>query len=145
MKLIDVTTSNGDVAEMAWLVGAESVHRQLRTNLPPNYVMRMQQVFANGARMLIAAEDEQVAGVALWRLVENTYEGRRLYIDDLVTDESQRSKGVGKLLLQQLEKHARDIGCDVLTLDSGVQRAGAHKFYFREGMHIALFSFRKSL
>lgn len=46
-------------------------------------------------------------GVALWRLIENTYEGSRLYIDDLVTEESQRSKGVGKLLLNHLEARAR--------------------------------------
>jgi GNAT superfamily N-acetyltransferase len=145
MKLIDVTNSKGDIAEMGWLLSAEAVHRQLRTNLPADYVMRMQQIFANGARMLVAAKDEKVFGVALWRLVENTYEGQRLYIDDLVTDELHRSKGIGKLLLQQLEKRAKDIGSDVLVLDSGVQRAAAHKFYFREGMHVASFSFRKSL
>jgi GNAT superfamily N-acetyltransferase len=145
MKLIDVTNSKGDITEMAWMLSAEAVHRQLRTNLPLDYVMRMQQVFANGARMLVVAEHENVVGVALWRLVENTYEGQRLYIDDLVTDESQRGKGIGKLLVQQLEKRARDIGCDVLVLDSGVQRAAAHKFYFREGMYVASFSFRKSL
>jgi GNAT superfamily N-acetyltransferase len=145
VKLIDVTNSYGDIAEMGWLLSAEPVHRQLRANLPLDYVLRMQQVFANGARMLVATENEQVAGVALWRLVENTYEGRRLYVDDLVTDEAQRSKGVGKLLLQHLESHARSIGCDVLVLDSGVQRSEAHHFYFREGMRIASFSFRKSL
>ena len=84
-------------------------------------------------------------GIALWRLIENTYEGKRLYVDDLVTHEAKRSKGVGKLMLAQLENYARQLGCDVLALDSGVQRAGAHKFYFREEMQISSFCFRKSL
>lgn len=145
MKLIEVTNSSGDIVESDWLIHAEVVHRQLRAQLPQDYVSRMRLVFENGARMLLAVRNEQVVGVALWRVIENTYEGRRLYVDDLVTDKSQRSQGIGKRLLQHLEKYARDVGCDVLALDSGVQRAEAHKFYFREGMCVASFSFRKML
>jgi len=145
MRLVEVTDNNGQVIAPEWLARAEQVHRQLRPQLPADYVGRMRDVFANGARLLVAVSDEQVLGVALWRLIENTYEGLRLYVDDLVTDESQRSRGVGKLLLQHLEQQARALGCAVLALDSGVQRAAAHKFYFREGMHIPSFCFRKNL
>jgi GNAT superfamily N-acetyltransferase len=145
MKLIEVTDGHGNIVAPQWLIHAESVHRQLRPMLPVDYQARMQQVFANGARMLLAVKDDVVVGVALWRLIENTYEGLRLYIDDLVTDENMRSQGIGQCLLQHLESQAREFGCDVLALDSGVQRAAAHKFYFREGMHIPSFCFRKSL
>ena len=145
MRLIDVTDASGAVVEPGWLARAESVHRQLRTALPADYAGRLSRVFANGGRMVVAAEGETVAGVALWRLIENTYEGRRLYVDDLVTDETRRSQGVGKALLGHLEATARRLGCDVLALDSGAQRAAAHKFYFREGMHIPGFCFRKDL
>lgn len=145
MKLIDVTDVNGAIIELEWLIQAEVVHRQLRPMLPKDYIERMRKIFANGARLLIAVNGEVVVGLALWRLIENTYEGSRLYIDDLVTEESQRSKGVGKLLLSHLETRAQALGCNVLALDSGVQRASAHKFYFREQMHISSFSFRKSL
>jgi hypothetical protein len=47
------------------------------------------------------------------------------------------------MALDWLEAQAKKLGCDVLALDSGVQRSGAHKFYFREGMHIPAFCFRK--
>ncbi len=144
-RIIDVTDADGRVAEAAWLGRAEAVHRQLRTALPADYAARLAQVFANGGRLAVAAEGETVAGVALWRLIENTYEGRRLYVDDLVTDAAQRSRGVGKALLGHLENKARGLGCNVLALDSGAQRAAAHKFYFREGMHIPGFCFRKDL
>lgn len=145
MKLIDVTDDSGRIAEPHWLGRAEGVHRQLRTTLPADYAGRLAQVFANGGRLAVAADGEAVIGVALWRLIENTYEGRRLYIDDLVTDESHRSRGVGGALLGHIEERARRLGCDVLALDSGAQRAAAHKFYFREGMHIPGFCFRKNL
>jgi GNAT superfamily N-acetyltransferase len=145
MRLIDVTDEIGCVVEPLWLGRAEGVHRQLRTALPPDYAGRLAQVFANGGRLAVAVEGEAVLGVALWRLIENTYEGRRLYVDDLVTDAALRSRGVGKALLGHLENTARGLGCDVLALDSGAQRAAAHKFYFREGMHIPGFCFRKNL
>lgn len=145
MQLVEVTDNSGNIIALNWLISAELVHRQLRPMLPVDYVGRMREVFANGARLLVAINGDQVVGVALWRLVENTYEGLRLYVDDLVTDELHRSQGVGKLLLQHLEAQARALGCHVLALDSGVQRAAAHKFYFREGMHIPSFCFRKTL
>ncbi len=143
--VVEVTGSDGSVAEPAWLARAEPVHRQLRTGLPADYAGRLRAVFANGARMSVATENSAVRGVALWRVVENTYEGRRLYVDDLVSDEAHRSRGVGKTLLGHLERLARDMQCDVLALDSGTQRTDAHRFYFREGLVIPAFSFRKNL
>ena len=37
------------------------------------------------------------------------------------------------------------LGCPALSLDSGIQRARAHRFYFREGLAITTFGFTKSL
>ncbi len=145
MRLIEITDDGGGIVEPLWLVRAEAVHRQLRPQLPLDYLGRMRQVFANGARLMVVVDNERVLGLGLWRLIGNTYEGRRLYVDDLVTDEPTRSQGVGKFLLQHLEQQARTLGCEVLALDSGVQRVEAHKFYFREGMHIRSFCFRKTL
>ena len=145
MKVVAVTDDQGGVTEQAWLLRAEAVHRQLRPQLPLDYVSRLREIFANGGRMAVVAESDGVVSVALWRIIENTYEGRRLYVDDLVSDEEQRSQGAGKLLLDWLEDKARSLGCGVLALDSGVQRAGAHRFYFREGMHVSAFSFKKVL
>jgi GNAT superfamily N-acetyltransferase len=143
--VVEVTGSDGSVVESTWLARAEPVHRQLRPGLPADYAGRLRVVFANGARMSVATEGETVRGVALWRMIENTWEGRRLYVDDLVSDDAHRSRGVGRALLQHLERHARDSQCDVLALDSGTQRTEAHRFYFREGLVIPAFSFRKNL
>jgi len=143
LKVLAVTDDSGVVLEPAWLVQAESVHRQLRPQLPPDYVARLAEVFANGARMVLVIEGDDICCVALWRIIENTFEGRRLYVDDLVSDEAKRSQGAGKMMLDWLEAKAKSLGCDALALDSGVQRERAHRFYFREGMHISSFCFRK--
>lgn len=145
LALVEVTGAGGEVLAPDWLARAEAVHRQLRERLPADYAGRLAAVFANGARMSLAAQGQAVRGLAVWRLVENTYEGRRLYVDDLVTDAAHRSQGVGKFLVAQLEARARALGCDVLALDSGTQRSAAHRFYFREGFVIPSFCFRKTL
>jgi GNAT superfamily N-acetyltransferase len=145
MRLLAVTDGSGAIVEPAWLAQAESVHRQLRPQLPPDYAGRLAEVFANGARMALVVEGDAVLGVAVWRLIENTADGRRLYVDDLVSDEASRSQGAGKMMLAWLEDTASALRCDALTLDSGVQRQRAHRFYFREGMHIASYCFRKAL
>ena len=144
MEVLAVTDDQGRLLEPVWLARAESVHRQLRPQLQ-DYVKRLQAVFDNGVRMAVVAENHEVVSVALWRIIENTYEGRRLYVEDLVSDEAKRSRGAGRLLLGWLENKAKSLGCDVLALDSGVQRQGAHRFYFREGMHVSSFCFKKVL
>jgi GNAT superfamily N-acetyltransferase len=71
--------------------------------------------------------------------------GHVLYVDDLVTHEALRSGGYGAVLLDWLYARARSLGCDVLDLDSGVQRFDAHRFYFRSGMHIHAYHFRRRI
>jgi GNAT superfamily N-acetyltransferase len=140
-----VTNDDGVLINPAMLAAAETVHRQLRPNLPADYVGTMQAIFARGGRMTMAVQDERIAGIAVWRVLLKTVAGLELYVDDLVTDETQRSTGVGKALLQHLESEARRFGCSNLALDSGTQRHRAHRFYFREGMSVLSFRFVKIL
>lgn len=145
MKIVKITATGGQVIEAEWLLRAEIVHRQLRPQLPADYAKRMAEIFATGVKMWVAADGAKVAGIAVFRCIENTHAGRKLYVDDLVTDETQRSKGVGKLLLDGLTQEARRGGCQSLELDSGTQRTDAHRFYFREHMAIRVFGFTKPL
>ena len=145
MNIVHITDDAGRIVERGWLKRAEGVHRQLRTALPADYEGKMKRVFADGARMCIAADQDAVRGVAVYRINENTFEGLHLYVDDLVTDERQRSRGVGRALMEHLQDLARAAGCEATTLDSGTQRTQAHKFYFREGMVVSSFHFRKPL
>jgi hypothetical protein len=144
-QIVEVTDDSGAIVAPDWFAKAEAVHRQLRTGLPADYKGKMKRVFAGGARMCVAADGPVVAGVAVYRVYENTFQGRQLYVDDLVTDEKRRSKGVGRALLSYLEQKARAANLENLALDSGTQRQQAHKFYFREGMVVTSFHFGKRL
>ena len=98
-----------------------------------------------GLRFLAAFEEDRCLGVAGWRLVASTSTLRKLYVDDLVTTRSARSRGVGSLLLDELVRRAEAAGCTTLELDSGVQRHGAHRFYLRERMDITAHHFSVAL
>ena len=145
MKVINITDAQRQITELNWLKAAEPVHRQLRPNLPADYVARMKEVFASGGEMLVVTDGEDVLGVCVFRMTEKTLYGRELYCDDLITNEKKRSSGVGKLMLDTLNEFAQARGCDYLGLDSGTQRQKAHRFYFREGLTITAFHFVKPL
>ncbi len=120
------------------------VVRQLRPHLTQeNYVSELRAVLDGGARMVGCFDGERVVGCGVFREMRKLYTGKSIYVDDLVTDEQSRSRGVGKALLEWVEEEARRLGIEWVTLDSGVQRERAHKFYVREGYSIACFNFKK--
>lgn len=143
VRIVQITGKHREVLDPGWLARAETVHRQLRPQLPADYNGKMRSIFRDGGEMCIAVLDEKAAGVAVYREFENTHVGRRFYVDDLVTDEATRSAGVGHALIAYLEKTARERGCPGFDLESGTHRTRAHRFYFREGFYLTAFSFRK--
>lgn len=119
---------------------------ELRPHLTPgSFTAVYDEGHPQGLRFTAAYAEGRCVGVAGWRVVASTSPLRQLYVDDLVTSTAYRSAGVGKALLDELERRAREVGCSVLTLDSGVNRHDAHRFYLRERMHIASHHFAKRL
>jgi GNAT superfamily N-acetyltransferase len=133
------------VTEPCWLARAETVHRALRPDLPADYAGTMQGIVADGGEIAVAAAGDEVLGVTVFRAYRNTSCGVYFYVDDLVTAPAARSLGVGKRLLDWLADEAKARGAARLRLDSGTHRIDAHRFYHREGMHIACFHFSRDL
>jgi GNAT superfamily N-acetyltransferase len=68
-----------------------------------------------------------------------------LYVDDLVSKSGDRSKGYGNQLFNWLVNYAQTENCQQLTLDSGVQRFAAHRFYLHQRMEITSHHFTLKL
>jgi GNAT superfamily N-acetyltransferase len=126
------------------ILATRGLMRRLRPHVPEDAylgtVQRMMQ--SDGYQLAAVSVAGAVVAVAGYRFIEMLYCGRILYVDDLVTDDDQRSKGYGRELLEWLKAEARQRGCAELHLDSGVQRERAHRFYFREGLAINAYHFR---
>ena len=119
------------------------VMQQLRSHLVEGeFVARVRRMQREGFHLALLADDTRaVRAVAGYRYQDKLFSGQNMYVDDLVTDQSQRSLGHGRTLLTWLRDEAKRHGCVQLELDSGVQRFDAHRFYLRERMHISAYHF----
>jgi len=140
MEIIDLAPDDARWAQ------AFEVLRELRTHLTEAMLTDvLAEGTPQGLRFTAVFDGDECIGVAGWRLVANTSAIRKLYVDDLVTRATDRSRGAGALLLADLESRARAAGCTVIDLDSGVEKHDAHRFYLRERMHIRGHHFTKVL
>ena len=105
--------------------------------------MRRQQ--AHGYQLVCVLGAAGPVAVAGFRCSEALAWGRYLYVDDLATLASERSRGHGARLIAWLRDYALRHGCEQLHLDSGVQRFSAHRFYLREGFSITSHHFALEL
>jgi GNAT superfamily N-acetyltransferase len=123
-----------------------SVMRELRPHINAiDFASRVLHQQKEGYQLVFLELDGAVRSVAGFRLLNLLFSGRTLYVDDLVTRDSDRSRGFGAALFEWMADYAREQGCEYLTLDSGVQRFAAHRFYLRHGMDITSHHFQLKL
>ena len=131
----------------AWRIGlaatpeqvgrCSSVMRELRPHIKAiDFAARVLKQQEEGYQLAFLELDGVVRSVAGFRIFNLLFSGRTLYIDDLVTHDSDRSCGFGAALFDWLVEYAKGQACAHLSLDSGVQRFAAHRFYLTRGMDI---------
>lgn len=120
------------------------VMHELRTHIAKEqrFVERVLRQQKEGYQLAFLESEGEVCVVAGYRFLESLFSGKFLYVDDLVTRQSDRARGFGGELLDWLINQARKRGCENLELDSGVQRFDAHRFYFLKRMSISSYHFR---
>ena len=96
---------------------------------------------APGYRLVALYEGTTAVALASYRLQENLVHGRFLYVEDLVTDAGARGHGHGERLMAWLRGQARQLDCARLVLDTGLDNALGHRFYFRCGLLAAALRF----
>lgn len=134
-----------DPAARDVIAACESLHMHLRHDLEQPYVDHMMTLLSEGAQLAVGYDGGTMRCLALYRVFGTTLGGKRLYVDDLVTEPECRGQSYGAQMLSWVEAAAKSQGCIMTTLESGVQRADAHRFYYRTGYSITAFSFEKAL
>ena len=56
----------------------------------------------------IAEENNHILGIALYYFKYSTWKGKCLFLEDIIVTESQRGKGLGKLLFEEVVKIAKE-------------------------------------
>jgi hypothetical protein len=90
-------------------------------------LIRMQE--NKGYNLVSLSEAGQILSAAGFRFCRSLGWGKYLYVDDLVTDASKRSKGAGKALFDWLVDRAGEAECAELRLDSALWRNERHRFF----------------
>lgn len=118
------------------------VIHQLRPFLAEDeFVERVNRQFQQGYHLYCLVESGKVRAVTGFRISESLGHGKFLYVDDLVADEKERSKGFGGTLFDWLVDYAKREDCAELRLDCAVHRFDAHRFYMRKRMKLTTHHF----
>ncbi|WP_019153476.1 GNAT family N-acetyltransferase [Robertmurraya massiliosenegalensis] len=110
---------------------AYPVMKQLRTHLDEEaYLLLVKEAQEQeNYKMFALIENETIVAVTGFMPMITLYNGKFIWVCDLVTDIHHRSKGYGEVLLHHVHQWAKDNGYDVVSLSSGLQRLDAHRFY----------------
>ncbi len=71
--------------------------------------------------------------------------GKFMEVDNVVVDKALRNSGLGKILLDEVEKIAKHEGCQMMLAASYTHNTASHRFYFREKYIIRGFVFTKEI
>jgi GNAT superfamily N-acetyltransferase len=88
--------------------------------------------------LLVAEESGNIVGFIAFVLCDLfVLPGKRCRIEALCVDAALRKQGIGRKLIAEVEAEAKQKGCILLELTSGMRRAieGTHDFYRALGFH----------
>ena len=122
------------------------VMSELRTHLyKKDFLKTVRHMESEGYKLAYIEDEGKVVTTAGYRIYTNLMMGKHLYVDDLVTSDSARSRGYGERMVNWLREEAINENCNFYHLDSGTHRNEAHKFYFKHGFTIASYHFSETL
>lgn len=142
--------STSDIRELTteaeWRA-AFPVLNQLRDHLSEaEFLDSLSEMRKEGYRLFALLLGEEIVSVAGVEIRTNFYNGRHLFVYDLVTRADRRSEGHGARLMAFVEDWACERNCESITLESGLWRSDAHRFYEDDlDMDRFCYTFKKEL
>lgn len=104
------------------------------------------QLFKSDFYCLVCEQDQQVIGVLNLRFEQQLHHAAWIAeIMEFAVDAAYRNQGIGKEMLSNACRIAKDYGCTQIEVACNQLRTDTHRFYLREGMHNFHFKFSKSL
>lgn len=97
-------------------------------------IQRVRRQRQQGYRLLAAWQGSSPVGLAGYRFHEMLVRGPAIYVDDLVVADSERRRGLGARLLDEVAAIGRRENCAALVLDTAIGNCLGQRFYFRYGL-----------
>ena len=139
MKLRELTT----IKEMLSQIGTiRFLYPNLSEEKYESYLLEM--VLHNYTQIAVFDNDVCLGITGCWSATK-LWTGKYLEIDNFVVNPEYRSKGIGKMLTDYVEKKAIELHCSSIVLDAFTGNFGAHRFYYNQGYTPKGFHFVKIL
>jgi ribosomal protein S18 acetylase RimI-like enzyme len=100
---------------------------------------------SDGYEIVAIQQEGQILAVMGYRVLSDFVRGKHIYIDDLISSEKVRSKGLGAKLLTHAEAIAEDLGCKTLRLCTGIENERGVSFYEKNGWTKRAYAYTKKL
>lgn len=81
----------------------------------------------------VAEANGVIVGLSLYYWRYSTWKGKRLYLEDIIVTESERGKGIGKMLFDRTMQHALDENCSGMLWQVLDWNEPAINFYSKYG------------
>ncbi len=83
--------------------------------------------------LFVAAGEKGIVGISIYYYRYSTWKGKRLYLEDIVVSETERGKGIGKLLFERTMKKALEDHCSGMMWQVLEWNQPAINFYKKYG------------
>ena len=129
----------------------QDLHHNKRSEIHKDSEIFDKEEFNQNINNIIVVEiNNTVVGAILYLIkekLENNYTNYRkvLFIDALVVDQNYRKKGIGKILMLEMEKIAKYNNCSSVELNVWAFNENAIKFYEGMGMSVKTMILEKKL
>lgn len=96
--------------------------------------------------ILTAAHEEKVVGfIGLQICLAFEIEGKAMRIIALAVARHSQGQGIGSALIQEAEKYANENNISIISVNSGLKRTEAHRFYEKQSFYKKGYSFCKRI
>lgn len=130
--------SQGDINGMSVLLNQLfKIENSYHTH-PQKFEKGLSLLLANWdyAIVLVAEYDFKVVGMFTAQILISTVEGDKVaLLEDLIIDEQYRNKGIGKRLLEEMEKIITNKGLKRMQLLADIRNYPAKNFYNKNNWH----------
>ncbi len=127
----EMMTHIGVMQELYPTLTEVQYHEMLTDMIPNNY------------GQVAVFDGEKCVGISGYWLGTKLWCGKYLELDNVIVAEEYRSKGVGKIISQYLERKAVLNNCTIQVLDAYTSNFKAHRFYYNQGFGPKGFHFVK--
>ena len=92
---------------------------------------------SSGEIIVIETDDNNIIGMATIDIMTDVFRNvKYAYLNNICIHPDCQKKGLGSLLIKEIENYSKDNGCAYLMLTSNKNRISAHKLYLKNKFEI---------